>query len=129
MKKGIKLFSVWDGNEIKVSNIYYTNSNVSLYYTEKNEEFYIEFDYSDLEHCCGVTEFGGLYITKGFSQEVFDSIMKQMTKGSLKIINTNGKYESVEWERLLENCPSFELVRTFKNPNSKNTIKVWLSKK
>lgn len=129
MKKGIKLFNGWSDKEIKFSDIDQRESELDVYYLDKEEYFGIEFDCSDLDHCCGVIEFGNLFITKGFSQEVFDSIMKQMTKGTLKIINTNGKDESVKWESLLENCPYFELVRTFKNPNSKNTIKVWLSKK
>lgn len=97
---------------------------VSITYDGKR----IEFACGELPMCCGIREIGNLDIEKEFPQKAFNELMTGILTTQLTfVINTNGRGPSLIYEVLLAKCPSFQLVKTFKNPNSKNTIKMWVS--
>jgi hypothetical protein len=99
-----------------------------------NDEFNCRVD--EAPYCCAVLELGDITVSHTFPQVAFNKLMKVATKkwqdhkGATVnygiMINTNGK--DTHLEELLSKCPHFKLVKTFINPNSGNTIKMWVSK-
>lgn len=91
----------------------------------------IAFETNSTPFCCGLVEVGELRSTVGkggidFAAKVLDSAVKN-TKYTL-IINTNGTGPSVTFEKALAKCEYWQLVKTFPNPGSRNTLKLWVSK-
>lgn len=104
--------------------------NGSLHITS-NKGDRIAFETNSTPFCCGLIELGELRLgtNKGavdFAAKVLDSAVRN-TKYTL-IINTNGIGPSVVFEKALAKCKYWQLVKTFPNPGSRNTLKLWVSK-
>jgi len=110
----------------------------------ENEEFFVAVKYKDesnnfrrfsfeatvLRHCCGVCELGNLSNVETFPQDKFNEYFKMLLrilKGKTLIINTNGKNNSVGWEKYLRSSKLFVPVKKFKNANGGNTVTIWVS--
>lgn len=93
-------------------------------------EHEVYITYNSLPHCCGVYELGELSTSKNIPiielTKVLDTIVCKNNNFTL-IINTNGINDSIIFEKALSKCKYFNLVKSFKNANSKNTIKMWVS--
>ena len=89
----------------------------------------IKFNISELPYCCGVFEIGELCpLDRKVTQEAFNELMEAFCeKRYTFIINTIAAGGAKNWESYLDTCPSFQLVKTFKNENSGRIVKVWLS--
>jgi len=99
-------------------------------------DFTLEFDdrkisgqMSELPHCCGIYEIGNLSIDRVFPQKAFNELMNGFcAEGFTLCVNTvTTSISDRTWASLLEKCPSFTEVKSFVNPNSKNTIRMWIS--
>lgn len=111
-----------------IATIDLINDNYHSYLLENKTQ--INFSISVLPHCCGISEFGDISVnTKSDIQmltKFLDEIVNSV-KGHTFIINTNGIDDSARYEKALANCKNWTLVKTFKNANSGNTIKMWIS--
>ena len=90
----------------------------------------IKFNVSQLPYCCGVFEIGELGALDGkkIPQEAFNELMEAFgEKGYTFIVNTITTGGAKSWEPFLDACPSFQLVKSFKNENSGSIVKIWLS--
>jgi len=89
---------------------------------------------SDLPYCCGASEIGNFRMTgySDFSSDHIDAISELFTEIAKRhndlIINTNGYGTCVFLEKVLEKNNNWLLVKTFINPSSGNTIKMWINK-
>ena len=115
---------------------YYFDVNQQLITDNFDSTFNLEFngkhivgEISELPHCCGVYEIGDLGINPTFPQEAFNELMNGfLTKGYTLCVNTVSVSASNKtWASLLASCPLFTEVKSFVNPNSKNTIRMWIS--
>lgn len=101
----------------------------SFYFTINDKEV-IAFETDTLRHTCGIIEFGQLEkIHKSLTKDQFNNLMGFIVT-NLKytfIINTLNKGNSSSWNKYLKDCPYFNKIKTFKNPNSGNNINVWIS--
>lgn len=92
----------------------------------------VYFRIEDTEFCCGLLELGEIHCSKGIPIKELASVLDRAVecvsenKNTL-IINTNGKDASIIFEKALAKCKYWTLVKTFKNGNSGNTIKMWIS--
>lgn len=104
--------------------------NLGIKLTSKTQDKEIKFSISQLEHCCGIFELGDLRCDRGIPpteiKKILDSFIKH-NKGRTFIMNTNGAEHSRKFDSGLEISEYWTLVKSFKNRNSSNTIKVWLS--
>jgi hypothetical protein len=90
---------------------------------------FIKLEGNTLLNCCGVIELGNLKATNVDNvhiNHILNNILS-VSGGRTVIINTNGKQDNVLYEKALAVNKNFTLVKTFVNPSSKNTIKMWVS--
>ncbi len=125
------------GKEITVKDYLSANSSyIDIDYAyEEHKEVGITFQLETLPHCCGIHEIGDLSTDinnnnkskalKGLV-EVLDTTASEYT-GNTLILNTNGKANSLIFDEALAKCKYWTLVKTFKNKNSGNTIKMWVT--
>jgi hypothetical protein len=96
----------------------------------------LSFEIQQLPYCCGVFEIG--FIRSSFLhketkndriylKQFLDAMLNQYS-GTTFIINTNGRTDCKLLEEVLPKCDNWALVKSFKNVNSGNTIKMWISK-
>jgi len=108
-----------DGERIQltITDIYNKETNINLFI-------------SNLPYCCGVFELGEISVSRDINitdvTKVLDTLVTKNTNFTL-MINTNGIEDSIIFEKALAKCKYFTLVKTFKNRNSKNIIKMWVS--
>lgn len=128
-------FGGYDANDFKsldnfLSDFIEVSQNV-LYFEYKTIKGVkkLVFEVNGLPYCCGTYEFGHLEASLDFPQSAFNSIMEQLLsyKGKTIVINTNGKDDSIMWEKLLKGSKMFTDVKKFVNSGSKNTITMWVS--
>ena len=88
------------------------------------------FTVSGIPYCCGISEFGELSASRALNidkaSDVIDCIIERH-KGHTFMVNTNGNASSRIWDAILTKSKYFNCVKAFKNANSGNTIKVWIS--
>lgn len=94
----------------------------------------ISMEREQLPYCCGVSEIGNFSMNKcnDFNSDHIDAISELFTEIAKRhnslIINTNGYGTCVFLEKVLEKNNNWLLVKTFINPSSGNTIKMWINK-
>lgn len=119
----------------------------------KGKTLGINFSSDQLIHCCGIYEFGSIHITYPtsspnnkqkslYNKELIPHIktlFKQLfaeedvqndnrtTKLSFMINTSSGSKDTLVVEEALKDEELFTCVKTFKNYNSGNTIKMWVS--
>lgn len=89
----------------------------------------LRFNIEDIPGCCAIQEI------KDIKCDNFDikdttailDYIGSIKKGITFMINTNGIRDCVPFEQALSKCKYFTLVKTFKNANTGNIIKIWLS--
>ena len=90
----------------------------------------LSFTFNRLPHCCGIFEIGDLSIGSLFPTteltKILDTIVNNITNRTL-ILSTNGVSTSIWFEKALSECKEWTLVKQFKNSNSGNTVKLWVS--
>lgn len=98
--------------------------------TSNNNSKNMTFLVTQQKYCCGISEIGDLHVDKLFSinelTKILDAWVK-VIKGRTFILHTNNKDDSIIFEKALVNCERWVLVKTFKNKNSSNIIKMWIS--
>jgi hypothetical protein len=102
-------------------------------YTIKNQKSQViaSFESEELTDCCGVLVLSSLFAvnSKKYNYkdliEALDLLVKHNTL-TLQI-TTNGKNGNATWEKALEQSEYWTMVKEFKNPNTGNTIKMWVS--
>lgn len=96
-------------------------------FSQKRFGFYVE----QLPCCCGILEIGELKAAGDVNipdvTKFLDLIVNQQ-KGITYMINTNGKGDSIIFEKALAKCKNWICVKSFKNANSNNIISMWVSK-
>lgn len=98
------------------------------YFYQKNNWFNIDFSTEDTPFCCAVLEIGQIDFSKTTSTEVLDQLFNSILtsqNGRTMLINTIKDLKHLE--EYLSKSELFTLVKTFKNPNTGNTIKMWVS--
>lgn len=133
-EKFIPRFEDLDGNTIsesKLSDYIDENDCIELNYEYlKNKYTDFKFNISETVYCCGISEIGELSIEGGNPLcipgliKILDAII---TPGHTYILSTNGKNDSLIFEKALEKCKYWTMVKSFVNKNSRNTIKMWIS--
>lgn len=89
---------------------------------------FLQFEACPMPACCGITELGSLAAQEGINtKDAANFIDALVIKGHTIIVNTNGVGGSLRWDSILTKCKYFEIVKRFKNSNSKNMINVWMS--
>lgn len=90
----------------------------------------VKMNFQKQAFCCGIYELGSLIISPSFPNneltKILDSISNSI-RGRTLLLNTNGREASIAFEKALSNCKEWTLVKAFKNSNSGNTIKMWVS--
>ena len=99
-----------------------------------NENYYIDMEIQALPYCCGASEIGSFTMNNcnDFNSDHITAISELFTEIAKRhnslIINTNGYGTCVFLEKVLEKNINWLLVKTFINPSSGNTIKMWINK-
>lgn len=101
------------------------------YFSFKFNNKSIQFNVEQLPYCCGILELGELSAAGDVNIpdliKFLDLIVNQQ-KGITYMINTNGKGDSIIFEKALAKCKNWICVKQFKNANSNNIISMWVSK-
>jgi hypothetical protein len=110
-------------DSIELSN----GNSYAIEISKKNLCFMVE----QLPYCCGICEIGELGANKDIHipdlTKFLDLIINQ-EKGITYMINTNGKADSIIFEKALAKCKNWICVKSFKNASSNNIISMWVSK-
>ncbi len=105
------------------------NLNIEYYTGEDSIESF-SCEKLEFQYCCGLNEIGDFSVDKTFPIDILSNILDGMIEygsNSTIIATTNGKNESIVMEKAFIKCKNWQLVKTFKNPRSGNTLKVWMS--
>jgi len=105
-------------------------SDSQIYYHDRPDNvYYFMWDLNDLPFCCGIMEIGQLSLRKEFPKNILKGVLDAFVFNQkfTFVINTNGKDSSIQVEAALKECKNWTLVKTFESPNTKNTIKMWVS--
>lgn len=95
------------------------------YVSKEGDRSSISFNTQFLPHCCGVCELGSLSRTV-LPKNTMDNLFRHLFKtGYAFVINTI--QTNTEWETYLESSSKFKKIKSFTNPNSNNTITIWIS--
>lgn len=106
------------------------NSDMEFMFFDGEKKNHLWFAQEELPYCCGIIEFGDLQTRGNIPQKNFNELMAlklHSLSGVTVMINTINSEGLKHFEDLLTKCPYFVLVKEFINPNSKNTIKMWVS--
>jgi hypothetical protein len=90
----------------------------------------VDFEIRSTTFCCGLLELGELNCNSSVSPLELSKLLDYCVgraNGKTLMINTNGVSYSVIFEKALVKSKYFKLVKTFKNGNSGNTVKIWIS--
>lgn len=102
-----------------------------IYNTSRNSKSEkLEWEVQNFLYCCGCSELGELKVSSGFPVPAITTLLDKLvaqTKGHTFIMTTNGVGTNIPFEKALMKCENWTLVKVFKNKNSKNTIKMWIS--
>lgn len=98
-----------------------------------NSNEFVSFDceITATTYTCGFHELGNLStkcLDANLSHlvEILDSLVLNAS-GKTMFMNTNGKYDSKILERALPKCKYWTKVKEYNNPNSGNTLTLWVT--
>lgn len=85
----------------------------------------VSFSIDQVPYCCGVFELGDLSSTTLTNKEmnmIFTELLKSKYVYIMNIIK-----DCERWEEWLSKTSLFKKIREFKNPNSGNMVRLWVS--
>lgn len=98
-----------------------------------NSNEFVSFDceINATRHTCGFHEVGDLStkcLDANLSHlvEILDSLVLN-ANGKTMFMNTNGKYDCIILEKALPKCKYWTKVKEYNNPNSGNTLTLWVT--
>ncbi len=107
------------------------NNSVDIrVYINSNKSYNISFNLEDLPNCCGVKEIGAFNQISGCPTknvtEVLDACVS-VCKGTTFIATTNNSGNNILYANAFAKCKYWTLVKEFKNSNTGNPVKIWMS--
>ncbi len=126
----VLLCSNYQENDVLITDSFFNDEDTYTikYYDINGVSTAIEFEISQIPHCCSIYELGKLIVNDKFPQKGFNKLINiLLTPGTTYIVNTNGKNSSVRWEQLLAKNKYFTCVKQYISQETKNTISMWVS--
>ncbi len=99
--------------------------SIDIEYCDENGKLHqVGFCIEAAPYCCGLYEIGELY--GGLPDRAMSNLFRYIFQEDFAyIINTIP--DNKKWETFLKNSTKFKKVKEFKNPNTGNIIKMWIS--